>query len=293
MTTFTRREWNRLALQGIAACALPANSIAQWLVPPITKVNGVEIGIQSYSLRDRPLDAALDAMKQLGITSCELWSGHTEPKDASNEQKRIWRENNALNELKTVRNKFDRAGITISAFTLGFSDKQSDEEMEQNFKMTKALGVNTITSSAKVSIAKRIDALAKKYQIYVGMHNHDNTKNPDEFATPESFAKAMAGASNYIAINLDIGHFVAANYDPVEFMQKHHDRIVMIHVKDRKRDHGDNTVFGQGDTPIKPVLTLMRDNKYKFPANIEYEYDGADAVAEIRKCIDYCKQALV
>ncbi len=50
--------------------------------------------------------------------------------------------------------------------------------------------------------------------------------------------------------------------------------------------------FGEGDTPIKEVLQLLKRKKYPIPANIEYEYDGGDTVAEMRKCYDYCRRAL-
>jgi hypothetical protein len=54
-------------------------------------------------------------------------------------------------------------------------------------------------------------------------------------------------------------------------------------------------VWGQGDTPIKPVLQLLKKDKYRFPANIELEYpvpEGSDRVAEVKKCLAYMKQAL-
>jgi hypothetical protein len=50
--------------------------------------------------------------------------------------------------------------------------------------------------------------------------------------------------------------------------------------------------FGEGDTPIKAVLDLMARKKYKFPANIEYEYKGADTFVEVKRCFDYCKGLL-
>jgi hypothetical protein len=50
--------------------------------------------------------------------------------------------------------------------------------------------------------------------------------------------------------------------------------------------------FGQGDTPIKEVLQELKTKKYAIPANIEYEYKGADTVEEVRKCFEYCKAAL-
>jgi hypothetical protein len=66
---------------------------------------------------------------------------------------------------------------------------------------------------------------------------------------------------------------------------------VDLHIKDRNKKH-DNLPFGQGETPIKEVLLLLSRNKWKIPANIEYEYKGADAVAEVSKCYQYMKAAL-
>ena len=64
-----------------------------------------------------------------------------------------------------------------------------------------------------------------------------------------------------------------------------------LHVKDKNAD--DETVeFGEGTTPIVETLHLLRDNKYRIPANIEYEYRGEDTLAEVRKCFEYCKKAL-
>jgi hypothetical protein len=48
-----------------------------------------------------------------------------------------------------------------------------------------------------------------------------------------------------------------------------------------------------GDTPIKQVLQLLKKEKYPMRALIEYEYRGAsDSVTEVKKCFEYCKEAL-
>ena len=53
--------------------------------------------------------------------------------------------------------------------------------------------------------------------------------------------------------------------------------------------------WGQGETPLKEVLQSMRKNKFKCPASIEYEYEtpqGSNVVAEVKKCVEFCRQAL-
>jgi L-ribulose-5-phosphate 3-epimerase UlaE len=52
--------------------------------------------------------------------------------------------------------------------------------------------------------------------------------------------------------------------------------------------------LGQGDTNIKGVLEVLKTKKYPIPAMIEYEYGkpGMDTVAEVKKCLEYCKAAL-
>ncbi len=281
---YSRREFTKLAL-----ATLPAASA---LARIDSKVHGVQLGVQSYSFRDRSLDDAIKAMVEIGLGECELFDGHVEPQHLSREELRKWRTTVSMDHFHQIRKKFDDAGILLYAYNYSFRDDYSDEEIARGFEMAKALGVGIITASSTLSVVDRVDRDAQKAKIKVGFHGHDDTRNPNEFSTPQSFEKAMAGRSRYINVNLDIGHFFAAGFDPVDFINQHHDRIVTLHIKDRKSNHGPNMPFGQGETPIKPVLQLLEEKKYPIPANIEYEYKGADTVVEVRKCLEYCKAAL-
>ena len=284
---YSRRDFGRLALGGVA--------LSQAFGKLDSHVDGVLIGVQSYSFRDRPLDAAIKGMVDIGLSECELTQGHVEPKQArgqeGREALRKWRLTVPLDEFRAVRKKFDDAGIQLYAYNYSFRDDFTDEEIARGFDMAKALGVKYMTASSTLTAAKRVAPLAEKNKIVVGMHGHSNIKDPNEFAKPESFEAAMK-LSKYIWVNLDIGHFFAAGYDPVAYIEQHHDRIVTLHIKDRKKNDGDNMPFGQGETPIKEVLQLLKRKKYRIPANIEYEYEGADTVEEVRKTFAYCKQAL-
>jgi len=282
-----RRDFTKLALAATAV-AVPASG----------KINsvfgGVPLGAQSYSFRDRDVDGAVAAMKEIGIGYTELFSGHVEPKvdrgPAGQAALNKWRLEVKKEEIAKIKAKFDAAGINIYAFNYSFRDSFSDEEIDKGFVIAKWLGAKYITASSNVATAKRVAPAAAKHKMMVGMHNHSRIV-PNEFATAENFAEAMK-AGPFIAINLDIGHFWAANFDAVPFMKEHHDHIVTIHVKDRKKNQGDNMPFGEGDTPIKEVLLQMKANKWKIPAMIEYEYKGADTVAEVKKCFEYCKAIL-
>jgi len=127
----------------------------------------------------------------------------------------------------------------------------------------------------------------------VGYHGHAATG-------PADWEQAF-GFSKFNGANLDLGHFVAGNNtSPIPFLRQHHDRITHIHVKDRKAGangvDGVNTPFGEGDTPVKQVLQTIRDNKWPIQATIEFEYkvpDGSDRMAEMAKCVAFCKAALL
>jgi sugar phosphate isomerase/epimerase len=208
------------------------------------------------------------------------------------EELRKWRLSVSMDKFKSVRKKFDDAGINLGLLCFNLRDNNTDDEIEYAFQMAKVLGVKGITTSTTVSMSKRIAPLADKHKMLVGYHGHDQTSDPNEFATLESYATAFT-YSKYNGVNLDIGHFTASNYDAIAFIKQHHARVTNLHMKDRKKDHGPNTPWGQGDTPIKEVLGLLRKEKYPFPANIEYEYRGeGDVITEVSKCLQFCKQAL-
>ena len=280
----SRREFVAAA----AALSLSRRSLGEG--GAIRQKSAVTIGVQSYSFRDRSLEDAIAAMQKIGLRSCELWQGHIEPVKQQREERRAWRETVSLDVFHRVRDQFAKAKIALLAYNISIQDTFSDAELERSFEMTRALGAPLITSSSNIKTVARIAPAAERNKMLVGMHNHSRI-DPNEFATPDDFVRAMS-LSPRIAVNLDIGHFTAANFDAVAFLREHHARIVTLHIKDRKRNDGANMPFGEGDSPIGPVLRMLRDQNWPIPANIEYEYKGGDTVEEVRRCLDYCRRAL-
>jgi sugar phosphate isomerase/epimerase len=300
---YTRREFGQLT---IASLALPLTGrFAE------TRVGGVRLGVQTYSFRELPraadtdhVDVIIAAMTDCGLSECELFAPQVEPqfgppgrgtqesRQQNRDRLRAWRLETPIDHFRRVRKKFDAAGISVYAYNYSFSADMTDEEIDRGFEMTRALGASIITASTNLSIAKRVVPFATKHQMIVAMHGHSNRTDPNEFCTPESFAAAMNMSSRF-KINLDIGHFTAADFDAVAYIREHHASITNLHLKDRKKHEGDNVPWGEGDTPLRDVLLLLKKEKWPIPAYIEYEYRGKDSpIEEVRKCFQFVKQAL-
>jgi sugar phosphate isomerase/epimerase len=288
----TRREFSKLAL---ASFALPRALAASGVD---SRIDGVRIGVQTYSFRALPrpeggdqVDGIIGAMKTCGLAECEVWSPMVEP-TVSREELRKWRLDTPLDHFRDVKKKFDAAGIAIYAWNYSPNDSFSDAEIDRGFEMAKALGAEIITASTTIPVAKRIAPIAEKHRMVVAMHGHSDVSKPGEFASPESFAEAMK-MSKYFKVNLDIGHFTAANFDAVQYIREHHENITNLHLKDRKKNQGDNVPWGTGDTPIKDVLQLLKKERWPIRAYIEYEHRGTGTpVEEVQKCVAFVRQAL-
>ena len=290
---YTRREFARLTLAGVALPLAVRDAAAD--------IGGVRVGVQTYSFRDLPrpqsgdaVDVVIRAIRDCGLADCELWAPQVEPRipRQAREELRTWRLDTPVDHFRAVGRKFRDAGISIHAYNYSFAADMTDAEIDRGFEMTRALGAEYITASTTIPVARRVVPFAERHQMVVAMHGHSNTTDPNEFATAQSFAAAMK-LSKYFKVNLDIGHFAAANFDPVAYLREHHADITNLHIKDRRRNQGDNVPWGQGDTPIAAVLQMLKKERWPIAADVEYEYRGAGSpIEEVARCVAFATQAL-
>lgn len=288
MSRLTRREFTTGLLGATAGLAVGRVALAQGAgkIPP-SIVAGLEIGVQSYTFRAFDLDRMIEAMRAVGLSSVELWTGHLDPATDGED------------DFKTARGKLDAAGIEVSAYCVNFRPDASDELLDKAFRGAGLLGTSQMTTSTEKSIVPKLDAWAQKYDVTIGLHNHwlgdawfhgDKAQN---FEGPDDFREALEGRSEHVAINLDIGHFSAAGYDPVAFFRQHHERINSLHVKDRDDDAQHSyRRFGEGATPIAEVLRLARELAFEHALNIEYEIEEQDPTDGVRHAFEYIKGVL-
>ena len=303
----SRREFLTSAAAIAAGFALPRNLLAVDAARPNSVIDGVRIGCISYSYRSMATSAedTLKALLEDGLSEVELMGGAIQQyaglaaapggkgKGKAGTETPAAKVTDAereaqLAKCRDLRKMYNDAGVNIHLHKLSFG--QSDEEIEMNFLIAKALGAVGITTERNEFLARRVAPFAEKHKIWVAFHNHTNNVPVMDKTDP------ILDIGAFIGLNVDIGHYVAGTkgMSPIPVLEKYHDRILNLHLKDRTVDGG-NLPWGEGDTPIKEVLQLMRKEKWTFPANIELEYkipEGSDAVKEVAKCFQYCKEAL-
>lgn len=305
---YTRRELGKLALSIVPVSLLP-----KLMTKPNSKWAGVQVGMNvpyNFGGRTMDVDEIIERCVRLGVSAVELRSQPVEaflgspdksvyPAPASEQsaaQKaapevvRKWRVSAPMSKVKEFRQKFDSAGVLIEIMKVDDIYVRTDDELDYFFTLAKTLGARAISCeiSDPLDGTRRVGQFADKHRLMVAYHGHTKV-------TPAIWEEAFTYAK-YNGANLDIGHFVGGNKtSPVPFLKKHHDRITHIHVKDKTLDDK-NVAFGRGDTPIKETLQVVRDNKWNIQATIEFEYPvppGSDRMAEMAKCVEYCKNALL
>ena len=295
---------------------------------PNSKFFGVQIGVITYSFRSMPANAEqlLQYITQSGISAIELMGDAIEefagkplnpvkmpprvagqPPQFTDEQRKQmaayqkqvadWRSSVSMDKFKEIRKMYNKAGVTIYAFKPNaLGPNNTDAEVEYALNAAKALGARSVTIELPTDPAqsKRLGDLGAKHKVYIGYHAHTQ-------ATDTAWDTALS-QSPYNSMNLDCGHYIAAGGNNTKesllaFIEAKHDRISTMHIKDRKTktNGAANVPWGQGDTPIKEILTLLKQKKYGIPATIELEYDipeGSDAVKETKNCLMFAKKAL-
>lgn len=285
---------------------------------PDSKFKGVQIGAITYSFRSLPCDAEsvrkycvesnVSAIELMGNTA-EAFAGAPytyidqekvkernklpkEEKQAQDSEIATWRSKVDMKPFEKLRKMYKEKGISIYAYkpsALGTGN--SDDEVHYACRAAQALGASHVTLEMPKDNGqtKRLSSIAEKYKIMVAYHGHEQQ-------TPTFWDAALA-ESGYNALNCDIGHYVAAGYNPLELVAARHNRIASMHIKDRQNPANGkrNLPWGEGDTPLAQLLQTMSRNKYRFPATVELEYqvpENSDAVKEVAKCVEFCRKAL-
>jgi sugar phosphate isomerase/epimerase len=211
-----------------------------------------------------------------------------------NQDMKNWRLSLPMAKFEDVRKLFNNAGIKIHI--IKFSPARwSDEEIDYAFKAAKVLGAKGITDEIGEEAVKKLGPIAAKHGLYAIFHNHM------QFATPGFSYDPFLAVSPAVMMNFDAGHFFGSTgLHPNTIIEKYHDRIFSVHLKDKTGPKTEpantNQVWGQGEAPIADVLLLIKKNKWPINCDIELEYDikpWSTSVKEVKTCVQYARQILM
>jgi len=320
----TRRSFIGTTVLATAGLAFAPRAFAVVKSKPNSKFGGVQIGAITYSWRSMP-SSAEDILKycvEAGISSIELMGNVAEeyagipagaPRPSRDVQisdvekaelqkkieqatkaQRDWRVSLSMDKYKTLRKMYNDAGVNIHIVKFAPAN-WSDEEIDYAFKAAKVLGAKGITNEIGEEACKRLGKFAEKHDMYAIYHNHAQPGEPGF-----TFDKFLAYSPKNM-LNFDCGHYFGATGNhPNELIERLHDRIFSIHLKDKTGKTGNpantNMPWGEGDTPVADILKLVQKNKWPIYFDIELEYpvpENSDAQKEVIKCVEYCRKILV
>lgn len=299
MTAFTRREFGRMVGAGVPLAWASARAAA---------AGRLTIGVTTDSFRELPriegrdnVDDVLQAVRAVGATCIDLALAHLEPAPpntapflggsqayprlivlspqevaATNSRARAalrtWRLRHDPALVDEVRGRLTAVGIAVHACSVPFNDSFTDEEIDVVFRQARALGASALSSPLTLEMAARLAPFADRHGLSVAIHNQVDGSADRAIATAD-LPRALA-LSPVFSIKLDVGHLTASNCDAVAELRTHLSRVSHVVLKDRLRNSGASQVLGEGDTPLRGVMEVLRDAPRPVPALVEYDYTG-------------------
>ncbi len=321
METISRRTFGQLLVAGLPLLMATGAALPAYARLKNQRLRGVKYGVMSFSFfMDMPksgdagrVDNLIRAMTSLGLDDLEIMADDMTPaslgsmwpppnrltrwcswafggKSVQDGMRRWWAET-AVSHFEGVRRKFNDAGINIDCFK--GTDWVTDEELNRNFLIAKALGARYLGCPPGLPLIQRMARAAETHNFPIYVHNEDQT---------EDYLLAAMAVSPIVRINFDTGNYTAAGgTNHLAFIEAYHDRISHLHLKDTKRD-GTCVLFGQGDTPVKEILWLLRDKQYDIGAFVENEIGFREdfvkgrppppTIPNVRQMVDYMNQVL-
>ena len=269
----TRRAF--LALAGTAA-VLPRRAFGA----PAPKSPGhpLKLGVASYSLREFPLERAIEMCRALEVSYINLKDVHlsrADPPEAT----------------RAACDKIRAAGLTI----LGggtISMKKDPAQLRKDFTYAKTAGFPVIVAAPEPDALDLVEAMAKEFDIKIAIHNH----GPEDkfFPAPQDAYKAIRSRDVHLGLCMDVGHSLRAGADPVQSARDLKDRLYDVHMKDlrSKDDKASQTEVGKGVLDVAGLFEALRDIRFDGHVGLEYEINAKDPLTGMKESFAYMRGVL-
>jgi sugar phosphate isomerase/epimerase len=235
----------------------------------------LKIGIASYSLRNHPLERALEMAKAANVRYMTFKDVHlprTDPPDA----------------IRANRARIEAAGITImGGGTITMPNDPA--QIRKDFEYARHAGMPLIYASPDPQALDTIEALVKEFDIRLAIHNH----GPEDkwYPAPADAYRLIQSRDRRMGLCVDIGHTIRTGADPVEAILQHRDRVYDLHVKDLANvtDKDSQVEVGRGQLDIPRLMRALLEIGYTGQVGLEYEIKPDDPLPGVIESIAYIR----
>jgi inosose dehydratase len=275
----TRRQFLQIGGAAALACAASTAKSADVTQATAKKSPGkmLNLGIASYTFRAFDLDKTLAMTKRAGLKNVCLKSMHL-PLASKPE------------ELAAAAAKVAHAGMKL--YGAGVIDMSKESQVIQAFEYGHGAGLRVLIISPDPAMLPCIEEQVKKHDISVAIHNHG--PGDRRFPTPQSVYEKIEPLDHRIGLCIDIGHTVRAGVDLVDAVNKCHDRLLDMHIKDvtEATAKGQCIQLGRGVIDFPALFRALVNVGYQGIASYEYEAEERDPLPGLCECVGYTKGVL-
>jgi inosose dehydratase len=231
-----------------------------------------QMGMQSFTLRDFPVDRALEEIQKMGLHNVEFFDGHFSGKSSDS-------------DIEAMKSKTQALGIRIRAH--GVNPFTKDHAANRRwFEFAKKAGIRNISADPTEDSFDSLDKLVEEFQIRIAIHNHGPNAR---YSKATDVLNAIKGHSPLIGACADLGHYIRSAEDPVRVINLFEGRLYGVHLKDfaEQKAKTKGVILGKGHLDVVGVFKALR--KVNFPADgalsLEYEENPKDPLADVKECL--------
>jgi sugar phosphate isomerase/epimerase len=277
-TSLSRRMFLGAAAAGAAWASMGHARTVRAMPLTASGAPRLKLGVASYSLRNFPLDQALEMAKRLGVKFMTFKDVHlpmTDPPETT----------------RALRGKIEAAGITImGGGTITIPNDQV--QIQRIFDYAKAAGFPLIFVSPEPAALDAVEQMARQYDIRVAIHNH----GPEDthWPRPEDAYAAIKSRDPRLGLCIDIGHTLRTGTDPIQACRECRDRLYDMHVKDLavKTDKDSQVEVGRGLIDFTALFRALIAIGYQGQVGLEYEINETDPLPGMIESIAYMRGVL-
>jgi sugar phosphate isomerase/epimerase len=274
----SRRRFVAVAAAAAAWTEIGRSAGAESAAAPPARASQLKIGVASYSLREFPIDRALDMARTLRVSYMTFKDVHiprSDPPEAT----------------RALRAKIEAAGITnMGGGTITIQNDQA--QVTREFEYARDAGFPLIFVSPDPAALDAIERAAKAYDVKVAIHNH----GPEDkwWKRPQDAYAAVKSRDSRLGLCIDVGHTLRTGTDPIAACRECRTRLYDMHVKDLAvaTDERSETEVGRGLIDFPALFRTLLEIGYSGQVGLEYEINPKNPLPGMSESLGYMRGVL-